>query len=207
VQELGELDPVGDLVTRRRDGDGTSILSDDKIWMGCDGDVRGVGLSLPVQDELNPATYLRPAVQAEEAGLDAVTCGEIAGPETFAMLGAIAARTSRVQLGTAIISTFTRSAALAAMGFATLDDLAPGRVVAGIGSGSPVIVEGWHGGSLTHPLRRAREYVGDLRTALAGGAVHPVRVGVRAVDVADSVQVAAAWRRSPPSWAGSTGSS
>ena len=136
--------------------------------MSVDPRLTGVGVSLPVQDELPARVHVELAAAAEEFGYQATVCGEIAGPEAFALLGAIANQTSRMTLGTAIISTFTRSAALAAMGFATLDDLHPGRVFAGVGSGSATIVEGWHGGSFEHPLARARSFIGDLRAALAG---------------------------------------
>ena len=111
---------------------------------------------------------------AEDLGYDSTVCGEIAGPDAFTLLGAIAARTSRMNLGTSVISTFTRSPALAAMSFATLHDLAPGRVFAGVGSGSATIVEGWHGLTFQKPLVRARAYITDLRAALAGE-----RIGTR----------------------------
>jgi alkanesulfonate monooxygenase SsuD/methylene tetrahydromethanopterin reductase-like flavin-dependent oxidoreductase (luciferase family) len=138
--------------------------------------LRGVGLSLPVQDELAPADIVDLAVDAERMGFGLVVCGEIAGPEVFALLGAVAARTSTISIGTAIISFYTRSAALAAMGFSTLDHLAPGRVFAGVGSGSSIIVEGWHGRRFDAPLRTARSFIADLRAALHGeriGAADP----------------------------------
>src|ERR1700753_1785021 len=95
----------------------------------------GVGVLLPNLDELPIEVSIEIARRAEAVGFDAVVSGEIAGPEAIALLAAISQHTSRVTLGTSVISTFTRSPALAAMGFATLEALAPGRVFAGVGSG------------------------------------------------------------------------
>jgi alkanesulfonate monooxygenase SsuD/methylene tetrahydromethanopterin reductase-like flavin-dependent oxidoreductase (luciferase family) len=128
----------------------------------------GLGISLPNLDEVPVGVHLELARVAEDCGLDAVVAGEIAGPEVFALLGAISQNTTRVTLGTAVISTFTRSPALTAMGFSTLESLAPARVFAGVGSASPVIVRGWHGIEFERPLARATAFITDLRTALAG---------------------------------------
>ena len=128
----------------------------------------GMAVSLPNLDEVSTDTHIAIARAAEEQNFDAVVTGEIAGPESIAMLAAISQHTDRVVLGTSVISTFTRSAALAAMAFSTLESLAPGRVFAGVGSGSHVIVSGWHGYDFEHPLAKARTFVADLRASLGG---------------------------------------
>ncbi|HSG78845.1 MAG TPA: LLM class flavin-dependent oxidoreductase [Acidimicrobiia bacterium] len=130
---------------------------------------RRVGISLPVQDELPADLNLQLAIQAEEHGFDVVAFGEIGGPEAFAQLGAIASRTERITLMTGVISSFTRSPALTAMGFATLEAIAPGRTILGVGAATPVIVEGWHDGSFARPIRRNREFTEAFRRILHGG--------------------------------------
>ena len=54
------------------------------------------------------------------------------------ILGAIAQATSSIQLGTGIINPFSRFPSLIAMTVRTLDELAKGRVILGLGSGSVI---------------------------------------------------------------------
>ena len=130
-----------------------------------------LGVTMPVEDGLSAPQLVELARVAEECGTDTVLCGEVAGPEVMALLGAVAVSTERVRLATGIIPSFTRTPALTAMGFATLSSLAPGRVVAGIGASSPVVVGRWHGLPFDAPLTRTREFVEALRACLGGGKV------------------------------------
>ena len=122
-----------------------------------------VGISLPVQDELTAAEYVQLATAAEEHGFASVFAGEIAGTDAFALLGAIAARTRLIALGTGIVSLYSRSVPQLAMAAATLDGLAPARFVLGLGSSTRGVVEDWHGrhfpgasgvAAVLEPLRR-----------------------------------------------------
>ncbi len=127
-----------------------------------------VAITMPVEDGLSIGWLADLVVHAEQAGIDTALVGEVAGPEVFATLGAMAARTERIKLGSGIVAAYTRSPALSAMGFATLASLAPGRVIAGIGASSPIVVGRWHGGDFEQPLATVREFIGLLRAALAG---------------------------------------
>lgn len=127
-----------------------------------------VAVTMPVEDGLSIGWLTDLVVHAEQAGIDTALVGEVAGPEVFATLGAMAARTERIKLGSGIVAAYTRSPALTAMGFATLASLAPGRVIAGIGASSPIVVGRWHGGDFERPLATVREFIGLLRAALAG---------------------------------------
>ena len=123
---------------------------------------------MPVEDGLSIGWLTDLVIHAEQAGIDTALVGEVAGPEAFATLGAMAARTERIRLGSGIVAAYTRSPALTAMGFATLASLAPGRIIAGIGASSPIVVGRWHGGDFEQPLATVREFIGLLRAALAG---------------------------------------
>ncbi len=127
-----------------------------------------VAITMPVEDGLPIGWLADLVVDAEQAGVDTALVGEVAGPEVFATLGAMAARTSRIRLGSGIVAAYTRSPALTAMGFATLASLAPGRVVAGVGASSPIVVGRWHGRDFEQPLATVREFTGLLRSALRG---------------------------------------
>ena len=130
--------------------------------------LRGLGVTLPVDEGLTAGQYLDLARLAEEHGYTDVLVGEVAGPEVFSMLGMIAASTSRIRLGSGIVGVYPRTAVLTAMGFTTLASLAPGRVLAGLGASSPIIVEQWHGLGFDAPRARIEEYVATMRTIFRG---------------------------------------
>lgn len=93
---------------------------------------------------------------------------EVAGADAFTPLAAAAAWVADVRLGTAIASVFSRGPALLAMEGAALANLAPGRFVLGIGSSSPLIVEGWNDRSYRRPYARMADTLRFLRRAFAG---------------------------------------
>ncbi len=130
-----------------------------------------VGFTLPVEDGLSAPQLLQVAKGVEQAGFDTLFVGEVAGPEVFSLLGMVAATTTRIRFGSGIVAVYTRSPALTAMGFATLSSMAPGRVVAGLGASSPIVVGDWHGIPFEAPLATTRDFVAALRDVLGGGRV------------------------------------
>lgn len=129
---------------------------------------RRIAITLPVEDRLSAAEYVDLATLAERSGYYAVLAGEVAGPEVFSLLGMIAARTTSIRIGSGIVGCYARPPALTAMAFATLASYAPGRIIAGIGTSSPVIVGSWFGMDFDRPLTTAREFIAILRRALSG---------------------------------------
>ena len=127
-----------------------------------------LGVSIPVEEGLSIGELVGLAQSAERHGYEAVVAGEVAGPDAFALLTAIAGATERVTLGTGVVPLATRSPALLAMGFQSVASLAPGRVVAGVGVSSPTVVERWHGRTFAPPLAYVREALPALRAALDG---------------------------------------
>ena len=99
-------------------------------------------------------------------GFHSVWTSEAWGADAVTMASWIAATTERIGIGTAIMQMPARTpAATAMMCVATLDQLG-GRVLLGLGTSGPQVVEGWHGVPWGKPLRRTREYVEIVRTAL-----------------------------------------
>lgn len=96
-------------------------------------------------EQFGPAELLRYACIAEETGFDSVftsdhfqpwrhTGGH--APSCIAWLGAAAARTSRVTLGTSVLTpTMRYHPSIVAQAFGTLGAMFPGRFVLGVGSG------------------------------------------------------------------------
>jgi alkanesulfonate monooxygenase SsuD/methylene tetrahydromethanopterin reductase-like flavin-dependent oxidoreductase (luciferase family) len=108
------------------------------------------------------------ARRAEEAGFESLWTNEDIGFDSLAMLSAISQHTSRIQLGTAIVNVFSRSAMQIAMAAATLDELSGGRAILGLSVGHHPWNDLGHGIPLDKPLARLREYVDFIRKALTG---------------------------------------
>jgi 5,10-methylenetetrahydromethanopterin reductase len=130
--------------------------------VGIDFKDEGTGSVLSARDVLDLAR------QAEAAGFESVWLNEDIGRDSFAMLGAIAAATRSIGVGTAIVNVYTRSAFQIAMGAATLDELSHGRVRLGVSVGHHPWNDLAHGMPLEAPLARLREYVQFIRKALTG---------------------------------------
>src|SRR3954466_14850934 len=114
----------------------------------------------------NPAEPRPLAQRAEELGYDSVWAAEAWGTDAVTVLSWIAARTSRIKVGSAILQIPGRSPANAAMTAATLDLMSGGRFVLGLGVSGPQVVEGWHGQPWGKPLAKTREYVEIVRAVL-----------------------------------------
>jgi len=88
---------------------------------------------------------------------------------SISLLGAILASTSSMVVGVGVINPWTRHPMLIAMELATLIELAPGRVVLGLGASNRRWMEDELGISYTRPLRVLREATEIIRRALSGG--------------------------------------
>jgi 5,10-methylenetetrahydromethanopterin reductase len=109
---------------------------------------------------------LRYAREAEALDYDGFWLLEESGKESFAVLALLARETQRLRLGTSILSYYTRTPTLLAMGASTIQRLSGGRFALGIGPGGLGFVERGHGIALERPLRRARETVEIVRGLL-----------------------------------------
>lgn len=103
-------------------------------------------------------------LKAEEVGFDSVWTAEAYGSDAFSPLAFIAARTSRLRLGTGIAQLSARTPANCAMTAQTIDAMAgEGRMIVGLGVSGPQIVEGWYGQPWGKPATRIRDYVAIMR--------------------------------------------
>jgi F420-dependent oxidoreductase-like protein len=105
--------------------------------------------------------------EAERLGFHSVWTAEAYGSDAVSPLAWIAARTSKIRLGTAIMQMPARTPAMTAMTAMTLDALSGGRFILGLGPSGPQVVEGWHGVPYGKPLTRTREYISIVRKILA----------------------------------------
>ena len=112
--------------------------------------------------------HVEQAQEGERLGFASGWVTEVNTPDAITVLAAAAAGTERIRLGTGIVPVFLRDPYLAAMSFWSLQDLSRGRIAAGLGVSTPVIVTGWHGLPWDRPIARMREYVGLFRQLTAG---------------------------------------
>src|SRR5438067_6174116 len=107
-------------------------------------------------------------LEVERLGYDSVWTAEAYGSDAVTPLAYLAAKTSRIKLGTAIMQLAARTPANAAMSAATVDAMAGGgRFIAGLGVSGPQIVEGWYGQPWGKPYWRIRDYVAIMRKIFA----------------------------------------
>jgi F420-dependent oxidoreductase-like protein len=120
---------------------------------------------------LQPTGAVELAQEAERLG-----CAMALAPEGFradaaSVLGAVAASTSTIGLGTGVMQIPGRSPVLTALTAATIDGLSGGRFHLGLGVSNADVSRGWYGVNFDRPLERTREYVQIVRAALSGGPV------------------------------------
>jgi len=121
----------------------------------------------------NARAAVEQAQAAEAAGVEAVwaTMGGAGGADMLPVYAAIAVKTERVKMGTAILHTWPRHPVIYAQELLALDQLAPGRFRLGIGPTTEFFVTRLYGRSYDRPLTNLREYLITLRTLLAEGQV------------------------------------
>src|SRR5262245_25929520 len=125
-----------------------------------------LGLALPVRESIGFRHSLELAQEAERLGYCSLWTGEVSGADALTVLSAYATVTSRVQLGTAVIAIQTRTPVMTAMSFASLHALSGGRAIIGLGVGSPIIAERWHGVAYPPALAAVPEAATSMRQVL-----------------------------------------
>lgn len=123
---------------------------------------RRLSISIP-WDPRNAKALLARARVADEAGIDTIWVNEGFGHDAFSGLTLLARETSRAKLGTAIVNAYSRTPGALAQQFATIDQLSEGRVVIGLGSSGPGVIERFHGMPFQPAIQRLREVMTLLR--------------------------------------------
>jgi 5,10-methylenetetrahydromethanopterin reductase len=115
----------------------------------------------PIREGMEYSKY------AEEKGFEAVWQAESRlVREATVPMAAYAAVTDRIKVGSGVVNNWTRNVGLLAATFSTLDDLAPGRILLGIGAWWDPLASKV-GINRTKPLQAMRETVEVTRRLLA----------------------------------------
>lgn len=163
------------------------------------------------------------AREAEEIGCTAVWTSELYSRSATVPMAMLAAGTDAISIGTNIAYGVGRSPLMWAAEARDLDELSGGRIILGLGNGTPKMMEAWHGVSGEAPAARMAElvtvlkqlwrlhgagrprrtvlsdpYPADLRCSRAGAARDPdLGCGRQQADVAHC-RAACRWARRPP---------
>jgi F420-dependent oxidoreductase-like protein len=130
-----------------------------------------IGLGAPYASDINDiqlenqVTYV---VEAEKLGVDSAWSAEAWGYDAVTPLAYIAAKTSRIRLGTGIMQIGSRTPAMIAMTALTMGTLSHDRFLLGLGVSGPQVMEGWHGVRFARPFQRTREVVDIVRMIFRG---------------------------------------
>lgn len=85
------------------------------------------------------------AARAEAAGFDAAWSGEFLNRSAVVSVAAMAARTERIRVGSAIAYAVGRSPLVLANDAKFLDEMSGGRFTLGLGTGTRKMMQAWHG--------------------------------------------------------------
>ena len=131
--------------------------------------------------ETRADVVVRVAQRADELGLAHVHVAEGWTHDAFLLLGELAERTTRVRLGSGIVSVWGRTPATLAMGAASLQRQTEGRFTLGLGASSPPLVEGFHGRRWERPVTLLRSSLTAVRALLDGERLPEPAPGARAL--------------------------
>jgi 5,10-methylenetetrahydromethanopterin reductase len=165
--------------------------------------------SYPVALYLQDAHPIRDGVdyvrQAEAAGFDAVWQADSRlVRDAVVPMAAFAAATQRIKVGSGVIDIWTRNAARLASTFSTLDDLAPGRILCGLGAWwDPLAAK--VGIQRSKPLTAMREVIAALRGLLGNQQVTLAGTRVRLDGVELDYVYQPRRRKDVPIYIGATG--
>jgi len=124
-------------------------------------------VALYLQDAHDLRDGLKYAQQAEKYGFEAIWQAESRlVRDAIVPMAAYAAVTERIKVGSGVINNWTRNIGLLAATFLTLDDLAPERIICGIGAWWDPLARNV-GIERKKPLKAMRETVEVLRRLLA----------------------------------------
>jgi len=127
-----------------------------------------LGIVLAPFAALPAAEFVAVARETEARGYHMAWTGEASGYDAISLMTTIAGHTERLHVGSAVLPVQTRTPVVLGQTAATLNHLAPGRVVLGIGLSSRVIVGDWHGLTFAPAIQQIREAVQVIRMVASG---------------------------------------
>jgi 5,10-methylenetetrahydromethanopterin reductase len=107
--------------------------------------------------------YVGYAAQAERDGFDSIWYAQLMGADVLTVIALAGQKTSRIEMGTAVVPSFPRHPLVMAQQAMTAQAATDGRLALGIGLSHKVTIEKMLGLSFDRPARHMREYLSVLR--------------------------------------------
>ncbi len=127
---------------------------------------RKISVGINWQGALDYKALLERVQIADAAGVHSAWVPEAWGRDAFTILTLMADKTKNIQLGTAIVNIYSRTPAALVQHFATMDELSGGRMIIGLGTSGPQVIEHFHGVKFNPPLTRMKEYIDIINTLM-----------------------------------------
>src|SRR2546426_7061122 len=131
----------------------------------------GIGIGDIAGEPADVDGLVAQAKRAEADGFASGWFAHIMGLDAIMAATLCARETTRIELGTAVVPTFTRHPALMAQQALSAQSVAHGRFVLGIGLSHQIVMEGMFGLSFAKPYSHMREYLAVLAPLVREGAV------------------------------------
>lgn len=129
---------------------------------------RKLSVTVLWQFEMRREDAIELARIADQSGAHSFWVPEGWGRDAFSLLVSVAEKTQKIQLATGIVNVYSRTPALLAQQFATLDERSGGRAIAGLGASSANVIEQFHGIRFQPSRERIRETVSIFNLLLRG---------------------------------------
>lgn len=108
------------------------------------------------------------AKNLESRGFHSMWMAHIFGADAISALGFVGRETERIELGTAVVPSYSRHPLAMAQSALTTQAASKGRFVLGIGLSHKLVIEDIMGLSYDKPARHMREYMGVIEPLLRG---------------------------------------
>ena len=126
--------------------------------------------SVRFNNDIPPERFARLAAVADECGFDQIwVSNDLFFHSAPVLIAAAAAVTGRIALGVGVFNPVSMHPSEIAMAVASLDELAHGRVLLGMGAGADRFLS-WAGLAFDPPVARTEKAIAEIRSLLGGGA-------------------------------------
>ena len=126
--------------------------------------------SVRFNNDIPPERFARLAAVADECGFDQIwVSNDLFFHSAPVLVAAAAAATGRISLGVGVFNPVSMHPSEIAMAVASLDELAHGRVLLGLGAGADRFLS-WAGLAFDPPVARTEKAIAEIRSLLDGKA-------------------------------------
>ena len=128
-----------------------------------------IGLAMVPDDKATLKGLVDKIVQAEADGFPSVWLANVFSLDALTVLALAGERTSKIELGTAVVPTYPRHPHALAQQAATVNVACGGRLALGVGRSHQIVIENMFGIPYDKPITHMREYMTIVRDLTRNG--------------------------------------